>query len=199
MSMSEFSGSPTWWDRDVDSTGKPLRQDVRVAAHEIWDRAYQRAQAILGDCCDAAGLMERAVAQVSRYLDRKRAVPDANGVPAVLMCAFSRSLRRYAAKLHRIELVGNLAEFAEPVPASNCGPTKEDCRLDAEKAARRLSPRGRTMLELRKVGFEWKEIAAVLKTTDCAARAEFSREVRKARMQPTGPRPSPTGCHDKRE
>jgi hypothetical protein len=43
------------------------------------------------------------------------------------------------------------------------------------------------MLELRKVGFEWKEIAAVLKTTDCAARAEFSREVKKARGRtPTG-------------
>jgi hypothetical protein len=40
------------------------------------------------------------------------------------------------------------------------------------------------MLELRKVGFDWKEVAAVLKMTDCAARAEFSREVKKARTKP---------------
>jgi hypothetical protein len=36
------------------------------------------------------------------------------------------------------------------------------------------------MLELRKVDFDWKEVAAVLKMTDCAARAEFPREVKKA-------------------
>jgi hypothetical protein len=35
----------------------------------------------------------------------------------------------------------------------------------------------RMMLQLRSVGFGWKEIGAILKTTDCAARAEFSREV----------------------
>jgi len=38
------------------------------------------------------------------------------------------------------------------------------------------------MLELRNVGFEWKEIAAVLKTTHCTARAGFSRELRKAKI-----------------
>ena len=39
----------------------------------------------------------------------------------------------------------------------------------------------RIMLHLRTVGFDWKEIAAALKTTDCAARAEFSREIRRLR------------------
>jgi DNA-directed RNA polymerase specialized sigma24 family protein len=184
MSMSEFSGNrPIWWDRDVDSTGQPLRQDVRAAAHAIWDRAYSRVQAILGDSCDAAGLMEGSVAQVSRYLNRTRAVPDENAASAILMCAFCRALRRYAIKLHRIELIGDFTELAETASFRTGGPTKEDCRLDAERAARRLSPRARTMLELRKVGFEWKEIAAVLKMTNCAARAEFSREVKKARLR----------------
>lgn len=184
MSMPGFSGnSPIWWDREFDSSGKRLRQDVRDAAHEIWDRAAARAQAILGDPCDAAGLMERSVSQVSRYLDRTRCGPPSDDVAALLMCAFCRSLSRYAIKLNRIQLLGDLSEFSEPVPSSSCGPSKEDCKIDAEKAARRLSPRGRTMLELRKVGFEWKEIAAVLKTTDCAARAEFSRELKKARLK----------------
>jgi hypothetical protein len=195
--MPGFSGnSSIWWDREFDSAGKPLRQDVRDAAHEIWDRASARVQAVLGDSCDAAYLMERSVSQVSRYLDRTQCAPHSDDVAAILMCAFCRGLRRYAAKLNRIQLVGDLTEFSEPVPSSTCGPSKEDCRLDAERAARRLSPRGRTMLELRKVGFDWKEIAAVLKTTDCAARAEFSREVRKARMQHTGPQTPPTSCHE---
>ena len=60
-----------FWGREVDSTGKLLRQDVRDAAHEIWEWALSRAQAILSDSSDAASLMERSVAQVSRYLDRR--------------------------------------------------------------------------------------------------------------------------------
>lgn len=194
MSMSGFSGnSPIWWDREFDFAGKRLRQDVRDAAQEIWERASARVQAILGDSCDAAGLMETSVSQVSRYLDRTQCERTSDDVAALLMCAFCRCLRRYATKLNRLELLGDLSEFSEPVPSSRCGPSKEDCRIDAEKAARRLSPRGRTMLELRKVGFEWKEIAAVLKTTDCAARAEFSRELRKAR-EGGSRRPSQGDC-----
>jgi hypothetical protein len=52
------------------------------------------------------------------------------------------------------------------------------------------------MLELRKVGFEWKEIAAVLKTTECAARAEFSREVKKARAKNGRVKTEQSSCRD---
>jgi len=173
---------PFWWDRELDYSGKPIRADVRTAAHEVWGQACDRVEAILGDTSDAAGLMERSVAQVSRYLDRIGSTPFAEGTNGLLISAFCRALRRYASKLHRIELVGDISDFSEQSPARN-STTKEDCRLDAEKAARRLSPRGRTMLELRRVGFEWKEIAEVLKTTDTAARAEFSRELKRARLK----------------
>jgi transcriptional regulator len=55
------------------------------------------------------------------------------------------------------------------------------------------------MLELRTVGFDWKEIAEVLKTTDGAARAEYSRELRRAKLKvqashKPGKGPS-SGCH----
>jgi hypothetical protein len=46
------------------------------------------------------------------------------------------------------------------------------------------------MLELRKVGFDWKEIATLLKITDCAARAEFSREPTRARIKKTSKDPN---------
>jgi DNA-directed RNA polymerase specialized sigma24 family protein len=126
--------------------------------------------------------MERSVVQISRHLDRIGSAPNAQNTASLLMCAFCRALRRHAAKLHRIELVGDLSELAEPLPAGRSYSSKEDLRLDAEKAARRLSQRGRTMLELRQFGFEWKEIAEILHTTRCAARAEFSREVKRVRL-----------------
>ena len=77
--------------------------------------------------------------------------------------------------------------------------TEEDCRLDAEKAARHLSARGRQMYELRHAGFEWREIAQKLSTTDAAARAEFSRELKRARLKLTKMCPTKTDSRDKRD
>jgi hypothetical protein len=126
--------------------------------------------------------MEAAVSQISRYLDRIGSALFTENANGLLISAFCRALRRYALKLHRIELVGDISDLSEGFPARNCA-TKDDCRLDAEKAARHLSRRGRMMLELRRAGFGWKEIGEILKTTDCAARAEFSRELKRARLK----------------
>jgi transcriptional regulator len=55
------------------------------------------------------------------------------------------------------------------------------------------------MLELRTVGFDGKEIAEVLKTTDGAARAEYSRELKRAKLKVQASRKPGTGpssgCH----
>ena len=67
------SNAPVWWDKEVDAAGRPIRLDVRGAAHQIWDAARRQAQHLLGDASEAPELMENAVAQVSRYLDRSGA------------------------------------------------------------------------------------------------------------------------------
>jgi hypothetical protein len=174
--------SPVWWDQELDPTGRPIRLDVRCAAHELWNNACTRTRAVLGEPCEAAGLMERSVVQISRYLNRRGAATFSQDTNGLLMCAFSRALRRHVAKLRRIELAPDLNEASERGPARSCT-TEEDCRLDAEKAARQLSDRGRQMYELRHAGFEWREIAQILNTTDAAARAEFSRELKRARLK----------------
>lgn len=172
---------PIWWDRELDSTGKQIRKDVRDAAHVIWERALFQVKRNLGDPGEAAALMEVSVSQVSRYLDRKNAPSCAKDTAAILMVALGRNLRRYAAKMKRVELLGDVSKLIDPASHDASAPSKMDCRIDAEKVSRKLSPRSRVMLHLRTVGFDWKEIAAALKTTDCAARAEFSREIRRLR------------------
>jgi len=42
------------------------------------------------------------------------------------------------------------------------------------------------MLDLRRSGFDWKEIADVLQMTDTAARAAFWREVKRAKVKAAG-------------
>lgn len=103
-----------WWDREVDQAGRPIRRDVRLAGHEIWEQACQRTQALLDDHGPAAELMENAVAQVSRYLDRIGA-PESSAKHGLVMVAFCRGLQRYAAKLHRLEFVGGSGELASRV------------------------------------------------------------------------------------
>ena len=93
-----------------------------------------------------------------------------------------RSLRRYAMKLKRLQLVGGSAELAERRTAHNRSALVE-LWLDLEKLGRDLSQNTRVMLSLRTRGFEWKEIAGVLHMTDTAARAASWREVRRARSK----------------
>jgi hypothetical protein len=176
------SKSPLWWDRELDPTGKPIRLDVRSAAREVWNDACTQTRALLGEPCEAGGLMERSVAQISRYLNRRGVASFSQDTSGLVMSAFGRALRRHVAKLRRIELTPDLSEVSDRPPIRSCT-TKEDCRLDAEKAARQLSERGRQMYELRHEGYEWREIAQILKTTDAAARAEFSRELKRARLK----------------
>ena len=174
--------TPSWWDRDFDSAGTPIRADVRFAARDLWDYACQQARTLLGDVSEAPELMEKCVLQVSRYLDR-RAVPlFQNDAKGLLACAFYRCIRRQISKLHRLELIADFSRITAPSLWRSYG-NKEDCRLDAEKALRLLSDRVRLMFELRDAGYEWKEIAAQFNTSEGAARAEFSREMKRLRMK----------------
>lgn len=177
-----------WWDKEDDATGRPIRPDVRTAAHEIWDSARRQAQYLLGDVSEAPELMENAVAQVSRYLDRVGAAPFTQNTAGILMCAFCRSLRRVAMKLNRLQLVGGITELSQ----QRITPNRTDLvelGLDLEKLSRNLTHKTRAMLGLRFRGFDWKEIAAVLHMTDTAARTAFWREVRRARLKGEGKNP----------
>ena len=176
------SNAPVWWDKEVDAAGRPIRLDVRTAAHQIWDAARRQAQHLLGEASEAPELMENAVAQVSRYLDRSGADLFTQNTAGILMCAICRSLRRYARKLNRLELVGGSTELSERRIAPNWTALVE-LRLDLERLTRSLNDKSRTMLDLRRSGFDWKEIADVLHMTDIAARAAFWREVKRARLK----------------
>src|ERR1700688_155046 len=146
-----------WWDRELDHAGRPIQPDVRSACHEICDQACQRTHVLLADQSPAAELMENTVAQVSRYLDRIGA-PLSTRKHGIVLVAFCRALRRYAAKSSRLGLVGGAAELSQHA-ADNAWVRQVDTRLDFEKIVRQLSERNAAVLTLRAAEFEWKEIA----------------------------------------
>ena len=105
------------------------------------------------------------------------------------MCAFCRALRRYRTKLDRLQLVGRSAELPEPITPPGWAALLE-IRLDLEKLGYSLTDKSRTMLGLRRRGFDWKEIAEALHITETAARTAFWREIKRvtAKNLARGPR-----------
>jgi predicted transcriptional regulator len=178
--MPDSQMTVTWWDREIDSGGRPIRVDVRLAAHEIWHEACRRTQALTADNAQAADLMERSVTQVSRYLDRRGAPLCSQKMNGLLMLAFSRALQRSVAKLKRLESVGGTNELCNQA-IDECWGRQVEARLDLDKMIRRMSERGRTILALRWAGYEWKEIAQLLGTSVAKVRGGFWREIKNAR------------------
>ncbi len=166
----------SWWDREIDSAGRPIRADVRLAAHEIWGEACRRAQSLIADCGQAAELMESSVAQVSRYLDRGSVPVFSRELEGLLMCAFRRALYRYAARLNRLQPVGGAGELSSRV-VDRTWSRQVDARLEIEQVVRRLCERSRTILALRYAGYTWKEAARLLGSSVPALRSAFWRDV----------------------
>lgn len=169
-----------WWDRQIDQSGRAIRPDVRSAAHEIWEQACQRTEALLGDSALAAELMENAVAQISRYLERIEA-PLASRKQGLLMTAFCRALYRQAARLNRVDFVGGSEELATRPSLDDWTPWV-DARIDLDRIVHRLSPRNHRILMLRAAGYEWKEIASLFRSSITAVRNSFWREISRIRM-----------------
>ncbi len=167
----------TWWDREIDDAGRPIRPDVRLAAQEIWPAACRRTQAALADNTAAGELMEYSVAQVSRYLDRHSAPLRACKMNGLLLLAFSRALKRRAGKINRIESIGGTGDFANHM-ADDTWWRRVEAQLDLERIVCRLSDRNNTVLALRWAGYDWNEISQLLGMSVTVVRNGFWREIR---------------------
>lgn len=119
--LASFGGNPSWWDRDFDYTGRPIRTDVRTAAHEVWNYACGRVQALLGDTTDAASMMgENGLPGIA--VDGIGSPPFSGNINGLLIAAFCRLLRRYRMKIRRTELVAELYQLSERFPTALCQP-----------------------------------------------------------------------------
>ena len=142
----------------------------------------------------AADLMEDSVAQVSRYLNRIGA-PLSSPKNGLLLLAFSRALRRLAAKSRRVEPAGGAVELSSRA-VDHAWSRQVNARLDLENIVRRLSERNSTVLVLRGVGYNWEEVAQILGTSVGSVRNSFWREVREVREELRGSA-KPQACADR--
>ncbi len=182
--MARDRAPRSWWDREVDSSGKTLRSDVRITASDIWERVCKQAEFVLGESTSAAELMEETIAQASAYLDRKGVALHSKNLTGLLLCTFWRVLNRHARKLKRVQLVGTSAELSHLATEQDWS-AQIDAKIDYERIVRLLSDKCRMVLALRDAGYDWQEIAELLGTTATAIKKSFFREIEqlKKRLQ----------------
>src|ERR1700737_4743006 len=89
---------PAWWDREFDASGKPIRTDVRAAAIKVWKSVCALVEGIRGNSAEAQELLERAVASVSKYLDKNGVGTEKSQDPAWLLVV---AVHRLAWRLSR--------------------------------------------------------------------------------------------------
>lgn len=176
--MQSCSASAEWWDRELDNEGREIRKDVREAAHAVWDKAYRRTIAVLGDHTEAAELMESTVMRVSDFLERRTGPGATDNLAGLVLVSFCRELNRVASKLRRLEPVGSALDLERN--SGTCNQWDEiGQEIDKSKILAQLTPGNRQIWSLRDQGYDWSEIAEHMGTSPASAKSSYWRQLRK--------------------
>jgi RNA polymerase sigma factor (sigma-70 family) len=154
---------------------------------EIWKNACGLAKTLLGDATDAAEIMEECVTRVSQSLDSRTEEPFSQNTIALLWVSFRNAVLNRVAKRRREEPIADLGMLEADAGSGSLEAIES--QIDLEKLVRRLTARSRTVLILRYAGYDWKEIASLLRITVPAAKNNFRRELREAQLQLAKKRP----------
>ena len=179
MSQS-LESRPPWWDREFDLAGRPIRPDVRTAAVKVWRTVCDVVEKIRGDCAEAQELLEKAVATVSIYLNKKNVgLHDPGGL---LVVAVHRAASRLSRRERVVQTVGGTSELSEILRAPDWLEAA-DRRLFLHKLVSELQPENRGILQLRIRGLEWQEIGRFLQVDSTLVRNRFWKDVRRAHLK----------------
>jgi hypothetical protein len=174
-----------WWDRELDEQGHSLRKDVREAGHEVWDKVRVCVAVILGDDSEAARFLEKAVGDISGYLNRQRAKLFSTNARALILIAIRNALRREAAKRRREQAAGGSIDLAQRLLAPDWRDLLE-LHMDLQKVTRSFSKLAQEVLALRIEGYRWKQVSELLGVAVTVAKRSLQRDLSRVRATLSG-------------
>jgi DNA-directed RNA polymerase specialized sigma24 family protein len=166
------------WIRDRDSLGNAVDRRLIEAAHGVWDRARLLVIRYLAEDTEAAEILEAAVDSASRALSRRESIQFFD---RYLLRSVARECIRRHRRNQRIEYVdsANMERLAGALSTDVDGQLDDAKRIEALRAC--MDERGRTMYDLRVLGFKWRSIARLTGYADAhTAEVQFRRKIDKA-------------------
>jgi hypothetical protein len=166
------------WIRDRDSLGNTVDQRLIDAAHRVWERARLVVIRYLAEDTEAPEILEAAVDSASRVMGNRRAIKF---VDAYLLRSVARESVRRLRRNQRIEYVdsADLERLAGPVSTDLDRQLDDAKRIEVFRAC--MDEHGRTMYDLRVLGFDWRSIARLTGYADAhSAEVQFRKKIDRA-------------------
>jgi hypothetical protein len=166
------------WIRHRDSVGNTIDHRLIQAAHQVWDRARLVVIRYLTEDTEAAEILESAVDSASRLIGNDQAIES---LEAYLLKSVARESVRRSRRNRRITYVdeADLERLAGAASTDLERQLDNATRIEAFRAC--LDEQGRTMYDLRVLGFNWRRIARLAGYSDGhSAEVQFRRKMDRA-------------------
>jgi DNA-directed RNA polymerase specialized sigma24 family protein len=176
---------PQFWNIETDRSGNPVSADVRVAAHQVWPVVLREVHWRCGDESEAAEIIEQAMLQTSRYLNRPGSAGPVQSMPGLVLTISRRLLRRRSRNWPRFQCLNWGNQRALSVADWE---DQANRAILVRELTSRLSHESARILTLRMGEYGWEEIALILNTTVSAAKNRFWRELGSLKAAASRPR-----------
>jgi hypothetical protein len=166
------------WIHDRDSVGNAIDRRLIQAAHRVWEPARLVVIRYLAEDTEAAEILEAAVDSASRLIGNDHAIEF---FEAYLLKSVARESFRRCRRNRRIAYVdGADLERLAGAASTNLERQLDDAkRIEALRAC--MDEQGRTMYDLRVLGFNWRRIARLVGYSDGhSAEVQFRRKMDRA-------------------
>ena len=178
------------WIRNPDDRGNVVDQRLIEVAHQVWPRARKIVVGILGSAEDAPRIVEIAVHQASRALERNG--PVATPERYLITAVKRESLRELRERQRFVPLDPALLERLY-TPRWKDSEDRATFRVLVEQLKARMDNKTRRMFELRCLDYRWERIARALDYSDAhSAEVQFRKGVNAALKRLKGKKLWPT-------
>ena len=166
------------WIRNRDSLGNRVDERLIEAAGRVWERARWVVIRYLAEDTEAPEILEAAVDSASRVMGNGQSIQF---FEAYLLRSVAReAIRRYR-RNRRITYVDNadLERLAGPIYLDLDRKLDDARRIEVLRAC--MDEHGRTMYDLRVLGFGWRSIAKLTGYKDAhSAEVQYRKKIDKA-------------------